>query len=169
MDFEQTKKLFESAKNGDTKAQNQIYLSYFDPVFRYIFVRVRHQQETEDLAQTVFLKFYGSLERFTLQKEPLAYLFTIARNTVIDYYRQNKIESIDCAESVAAADTTVGLETNNSLLGLLDHLEDRQRDCLILKFIQGYRTEEIAKIMRTTAANVRQIQCRALKRLRQLL
>ena len=165
MEPESLQLLFESAKNGNKDAQDRIYLSYFNPVFRYIFIRLRNQQDAEDLAQAVFLKFYQSLPRFSYQKDPLAYFFTIARNTVIDHIRKKKTEPIDYAENIPAT-PPISPQTRHDIVLLLNMLDEKHRDILILKFINGYRTEEIAQILQTSVDNVRQMQCRALKELR---
>ena len=166
MDLAQAKNLFESAKQGNPQAREQIFLSYFQPVFRYIFIRTRKRQDAEDLAQTVFLKFYQSLHNFSFQKEPLAYLFTIARNTLIDHLRKHRFEPIELAEQLNAPEP-LSEHAQFDLTEFLNELDERQKDCLILRFINGYRAEEIGKILNLSPNNVRQIQSRALKQLRQ--
>ena len=83
MDLAQAKNLFESAKQGNPKAREQIFLSYFQPVFRYIFIRTRQRQDTSQFnpAKQQAMgcnpaELHQSLQNFSYPKEPLAYLFT---------------------------------------------------------------------------------------------
>lgn len=83
--------IISQAKKGDKQAFEKLYKLYFVPVFRYVYLRVNDKQLTEDITQEVFMKVYTSLDSYTDQgKDPLAYFFTIARNKVIDFYRQKK-------------------------------------------------------------------------------
>ena len=85
------KQLMQLAKNGDTEAFGQLYELYFKPVYRYIYLRTKSKEEAEDLSQVVFIKIFKSIGGFQEQnKQPLAYFFTIARNTVIDHWRKKK-------------------------------------------------------------------------------
>lgn len=93
--------LMQLAKSGDAEAFGRLYELYFIPVFRYIYFRVKDKEETNDLTQTVFLKVFCSLPNFKGQnKSPLAYFFTVSRNTVIDHWRAKKEIRLDDPESV---------------------------------------------------------------------
>lgn len=76
------------AKEGDKSAFEQLYNEYFAPLNRYIIIRVGDVSEAEDLTQLVFIKFYKNLVNWQDKGyQPSAYLFTIARSVIADYYR----------------------------------------------------------------------------------
>lgn len=173
------KRLMQLAKEGDTEAFGRIYEIYFLPVFRYIYFRVQDRVEAEDLTQNVFLKIFNSIENFRVQdKSPLAYFFTVARNTVIDYWRKKKniAESDNTKRIVNMPDSQKDpkklleeREKEETVLEAIKHLTEDQQEVIVLKFIQGFSNKEISKILGKTEDAIRQIQCRALRVLREHL
>lgn len=166
--------LIRRAKDGDTKAFGRLYTIYFTPVFRYIYYRVRDKETTNDLTQTVFLKVLQSLKRYQEKnKSPLAYFFTVARNTVIDYWRKKKEISIDYSEKfleMSAADNQLEsvekTDVSQILHRAISQLTDTEQEVIVLKFINDLPNREIAELLKKTEEAVRQLQYRALKKLR---
>src|SRR3990172_3766788 len=78
------------AKSGDADAFARLYDAYVERVYRYIFFRVADDQTAEDLTSLVFLRVWEHLSRYRLDGSFLAWLYTIARNAVIDHYRTRK-------------------------------------------------------------------------------
>lgn len=164
------------AKEGNKEAFSDLYELYFVPVFRYIYHRVGSREEAEDLAQTVFLKVYNSIYRFEEKgKSPLAYFFTVARNTVIDHARKKKEITVDDLEQVSPGALNIEKDIHESIdreknLTLIkeamEDLTEEQREIVSLKFISGLSNMEIAEMIGKNEGAVRQLQCRALKALR---
>ncbi len=171
--------LMRLAKSGDTGAFGRLYKLYFIPVFRYIYFRVRNKEEANDLTQTVFLKVFSALPNFREQnKSPLAYFFTVARNTVIDHWRTKKEIRLDNPENVFEnfpdkANSSLEIiekeETAQAIRCAIQELTDIQREVIVLKFINDLPNKQIATLMGKTEEAVRQLQCRALRALRQTL
>src|SRR5689334_3625600 len=82
--------LLAKAKAGDQAALGEIYNLYFKKIFRFVFYRVGHKQAAEDLAEEVFLKAFTKLASVNEAGALEAWLYQIARNLVIDYYRQKR-------------------------------------------------------------------------------
>lgn len=82
--------LVSRAQHGDKDAFTLLYQEYVNPIYRYIYVRVgNHTEQSEDLTQEVFLKAIKYIERYRYNGKPfVSWLFQIAHNLVIDYYRQ---------------------------------------------------------------------------------
>lgn len=171
--------LVERAQRGDGSAFGKIYQSFFTPVFRYVYLRVKSRAQAEDLAQTVFLKAFQSLANFKERGRPiLAYLFTIARNSIIDHWRkEQRIDNEDPEETFKKIpDLEISLAEkldHKSTIALVKHAMERltpdQKEIVNLKFIAELSNKEISKIMGKSEEAVRQLQCRALKALRQNL
>jgi len=154
-----------------------IYENYFTPIYRYIYFRVKNRDDAEDLTQTVFLKAYKSIP--DLQKitdRPLAYFFTIARNTVIDHWRKKKDILIE--EDILDKIPTNNLnpqemaektEIETMIRRAIKQLTDDQQEVIILKFINELSNQEISKLLNKSEDAIRQLQCQALKALRQNL
>lgn len=147
------------------------YVSYYARVHKYFHYRLSDKQRADDLVQTVFLKVCTSLKRGVWDgKGDISYIFTIARNTLIDHFRHNKHVEITSDEVVEAIADTVSAS---------DAMEQREQHEMILSSMQGLSVHEakavshrffddmayctIAKKMNKTEASVRQIVHRGLK------
>jgi RNA polymerase sigma-70 factor, ECF subfamily len=161
--------LVNRAKSGDSEAFAQLYDAYVARVYRYIYFRVTDDAAAEDLTSQVFLKAWESLDRYEMRSSPfVAWLYTIARNLVIDYYRTKK-ESIPIEEVHGLTHHETPAEEVESRFDLqamrdaLQFLTDDQQQVLILKFIAGLPNENIARIMNKREGAVRALQMRALQ------
>src|SRR3989338_277965 len=111
--------LMERAQNGDTLAFGELYNAYFTKVFRYIYVRVKNKVEAEDLTHNVFLKVFESASKFkNVGISPLAYFFTVARNTVINAWRKKK--------EYLFAEPEVAFENIVSTENLVENIEKKE-------------------------------------------
>lgn len=173
-----TKKLIDLAKSGDKEAFGALYSEFYVPVFRYIYLRVNNREEVEDLTQTVFLKVYQSIGNYqSTDADPLAYFFTVSRNTVIDFYRRKKSVSLEGNEQALEIpdlrndpeEDFAKKESHNMIMSALTALPEDQQEVIILKFIEELSNSEIAKILNKNEPAIRQIQHRALKSLRLIL
>ena len=156
-----------------------IYKSYYKRVFKYICYRIDDQHMAEDLCSQVFEKVvekYGSFSRNNMTLD--GWIFAIARNTITDYYRNNKRRGfhfsldyiIDMVCSKPSPDDMVLLEENNSyLFRALAHLKERDRSIISLKYGAELKNNEIAKLMGLSESNVSVILCRSLKKLQKNL
>lgn len=173
------RELIVKAKDGDRGAFSAIYEECFTPIFRYIYLRVKNRTEAEDLAQTVFLKAFQSLPGFREQGRPfLAYLFTIARNAVIDFWRVNKKNAVDDPDQALLVtadpkgDPVSRIDEKHAaemVKQTMKNLTPDQEEVLSLKFMSELSYQEIAKIIGKSEEAVRQLQCRGLKALRKHL
>lgn len=160
------------AKAGDAEAFGHLYEAYLDRIYRYIYFRVTDEQTAEDLISQVFTKAWENLDRYQPSGRPfIAWLYTIAHNTVIDHYRTRKdtvaIENtLSLASDAPGPDEQVELhfETDN-LRGALLTLTPEQQQVVVLKFIAGMTTDEIAAQLHKSAGAIRALQMRALQAL----
>ncbi|MFC0273512.1 RNA polymerase sigma factor [Metabacillus herbersteinensis] len=65
-----------------------LYQQYHSEIFRYLFKRVRHKETAQDLAQETFLKAFNGLASFKGQSSVKTWLYTIAHNSFINWYRK---------------------------------------------------------------------------------
>jgi RNA polymerase sigma-70 factor (ECF subfamily) len=169
--------LIQLAKQGDEEAFNQLYQLYLTPIYRYLYLRLKHKQQAEDLTQAVFVKIYQSLDKITDFSKPLAYFFTIARNTLIDYYRTHKAINLDDEKVLLnIPDSKVGPHARaekqddiKALTRLIGLLSPDQQEIIILKFINDLTNKEIAALINKSEEAIRQLQSRAIKSLKNML
>lgn len=171
-----SKELIEKAKSGDNEAFGKLYELFYLPVFRYIYFRINKKEDTQDLVQIVFLKVYQSIESYEERgKEPLAYFFTVARNTVIDYLRKKGNLSLNENVEVEGRerDNPEKLVQDNEQKKFVDEaiqtLNEDQKEVILLKFMGDLSNSEIAKQIGKSEDAIRQIQHRALKMLKKKL
>ena len=164
--------LLKRAKAGDKEAYAAVYRQWYLPVFRYLARRIKSSQTAEDITQSVFLKVYAAKTSFTDQNiSPLAYFFTVARHCLADHWaKEGRVTKVALGEAEELADQTNLAETlaNKDMVEkALAILTPEQREVIQFKFFKGLETDDIARRLNKSATAIRQIQCRALKTLRQ--
>lgn len=175
MTVQEAQAYFQAAKANEPGAFESLYSGLFTPLYRYIILSVRHRETAEDLTQNLFIKAL-SLSEKGAEIEFLPYLYQMARNSIIDYYRQKKDLLPDTPVEEAFRDRPSANPSPNDALEAADRLQelsvalatldDREREIITLRFFSELSHRETASVTGLSEANVRQIQSRALKRLR---
>jgi RNA polymerase sigma-70 factor (ECF subfamily) len=167
--------LLERAIRGDTKAFGMLYTRYLEDIHRYIYYKVTNRYEAEDLTETVFLKAWDALPRFKSGKVNFrAWLYRIAHNTVIDFYRTDRssvdITAMQMRDNHPSLDEQIQIQDeNNELNNAIRALESNLKQVIIYRFLNGMSHAETAQVMDLKEGNVRVLQMRALQKLRRLL
>jgi len=175
-------RLLEKAQSGDEEAFALLYEDFYTPIFRFVLKKVSDVDLAEDLTQTVFMKAWKADNGLAKNHpSPLAYFYTVARNLVTDHYRKKKtvlLEGSDEEEDKLQAlpseepDPQELLETAEAqtfVKNLLGGIKTEYREVLDLKFLKGYSNAEVAEKLGKTEMNIRQIQVRALRKLKSQL
>ena len=153
------------------KSQNeQIYNDFHDKVYGYIVSKINHKQNAEDLTSEVFVKVYEKLDSFDKSKASLStWIYTITRNTLIDYYRTRKVlgEIPDELESLTTVeDNVINEEMLETFANALESLDERERDIIVLRYYSGKTLKEIAEGLQISYAYVKILQNKAFEQLR---
>ncbi len=171
IDADRLVQLINAAKNGDEDCLARVASFVYSRVYRYIFYRVHHREDAEDLTSEVILKIMRALP--AQHGNFLAWVYKIAANTVIDFYRRRGHDSVvsisDLASDIAdkAAPFSDRVLTQENLRKAMSDITEDQKRVVILRFIEGYNNEEVAKIMGKSVGAVKVLQFRALKSLRE--
>lgn len=156
----------------------QIYEAYYKRVFKYICYRIDDQHMAEELCSEVFEKIIAKYDSFSGNKMTLeSWVFTIARNTITDYYRKKNQRVhfsldyiMDLVSSKPSPDELILTEENNAyLFQALAHLSGRDRSVVSLKYGAELKNTEIAELMGLSESNVSVILCRSLRKLKKIL
>jgi RNA polymerase sigma-70 factor (ECF subfamily) len=162
--------LVRQAQSGDAEAFTRLYDGYVERIYRYVYFRVSDDTATEDLVSQVFLKAWQNLDRYKIGTAPfIAWLYTIARNLVIDHYRSKRElvpleEAATLPADMQSPDDEAQLRFDlEAMRDALQSLSGDQKQVLILKYIAGLPNETIAKIMNKQEGTVRGLQMRGLQ------
>jgi RNA polymerase sigma-70 factor (ECF subfamily) len=168
--------IVQRARNGDSDAFGRLYEKSLDRVYRYIYFRVTDDDIAEDLTSKVFLKAWENLPRFKAGSSPfIAWLYTIAHNAVIDYYRtKRQTAPLDEITSLPSTDPLPDeqydrLFAARALRESLQQLTGLQRDVVTMKLIDGMNTQEIATRLHKSCGAIRALQMRGLQALAKIL
>ena len=167
------------AASGDALAFGILYDRHVSAVYRYVFYRVRNEAEAEDVTSDVFMRALRAIPRYEPRQAFLAWLYRIARNAVIDRSRRHAARTQVSFEDALAhpmADQTV--DPNAGLLAgsdagvvraAMQQLTPLQQEVLVLRYVEGYDTKTISKLVGKRDGAVRGIEFRALHALRALI
>jgi RNA polymerase sigma-70 factor (ECF subfamily) len=170
--------LIQQAIAGNKEAFGRLYEMYAGQIFNYLFYRTGEYQAAMDMMETVFLRAWENLPDFGTKGRGLnlrAWLYRMAHNAMVDYHRSNKAE-VDL-EAIAelpnkmphAAKLVEMAETQEYLMNWLEELDEVSRQVLVLRFYAEMSPKEVSQIMDISEGNVRVIQYRALKKMRDLI
>jgi RNA polymerase sigma-70 factor, ECF subfamily len=170
--------LVELARKGDADAFGMLYDHYQASVYRFLFYRTRSSTLAEDLTSETFFRALRSMTNFRWQgKDFGAWLMTIARNLATDHFKAGRTRLEMTTEDMGQHDdATEGPEsqvlaslTNEMLLNALTQLPDEQRDCLVMRFLQGMSISETASVLERSDGAVKQLQLRGVRNLAKLM
>ncbi len=169
-------KTLKKAQEGDLSAVEEVCSATWEPLYRFIYMRVQNREEAEDITQETYVKSLSNLHKYDFEPENFSnFLKTVALNVLKDRWRKNKrrkeIEFIDEIRfSEAAFNDTSETSTNRLLIEkALNNLSEEQRNIIVLRIVKGYSVAETAQMTGKSPANVRVIQYRALKELASIL
>lgn len=169
------RELVDRAVRGDAEAFGGLYDLYADDLYRYFHAHLGSYHDAEDLVSRTFIRAWRGIGGFKWKGKPFeAWLFTLARNQLIDFHRERRSNVIALDES--RADGRPGPESlalaeasARETRAALQKLTDEQRQVLVLKFFMDRDNHEIAAIMGKREGTVRAMQMRALQALRRHL
>lgn len=172
------RELVDRAKAGEADAQGALFDQYWPKIVRYTYVHCGNQQDAEDLASDVFLRMVEAIERFQWRDGVpfTAWLFRIARNQVASHYRRR---SVTVALVEGGANEPSSSDNPQQLAELhvaLDEvyrialqLPQAQQEVVWLRFAADLSLADTARILSKKENNIKQLQHKAIARIRELL
>jgi RNA polymerase sigma-70 factor, ECF subfamily len=154
------------------KEFSKIYDSYVGKIYRFIFLKVSSQEIAQDLSSETFTKGW---ERFksTSIDNPQAFLYRIARNLVIDHYRQKgrtqyvQIDDLPIVDPAQNIEDKVIIESDIEQIRVeLADMKDDYQNVIIWHYLDDLPIKEVAKLMDRSEDATRVLLCRALDSLK---
>ena len=151
----------------------QFYDEYINKIFNFIYYKTHHKETAEDLTSETFIKALDKLDMFNENKGSFStWLYRIARNTVIDFYRTKKdnINIDDVWDLSTDEDVLRDLDTAKKLEDIkkyLKILKSEQREIVILRVWEEMSYREISKVMGKSEASCKMAFSRTIKVLKE--
>jgi RNA polymerase sigma-70 factor (ECF subfamily) len=168
--------LIAQAKAGQIEAFGELYQRYLEPIYRYVRIRVAEDSIAEDLTELVFLRAFEALDRYKERGKPFsAFLYQVARNLLVDHYRQQKKEvPLEAADHMVATESTadehvIRGERIEMLQRALADLRADYQEVIRLRVILALPTATVAEWMGRSEGAVRVLLHRALSAMRERL
>lgn len=165
--------------NNDKKQFEKFYNDNFEKIYRFVFFRTnKHRELAEDLVSEIFMKALKNFDSFDENISHSAWIFTIAKNHLANYWRDNKPTASlpDEADEDANPDKFwYRQSTNDSQIQedkldvekILSNLSEKEKQIVTFHYILGYNYAEIGEMLDQSPGNAKVIAHRALKKLKQ--
>ena len=170
----QEKVAFLKLKSGNTEAYGYFYDKYVKKVYSFVLFKVSDKEVAQDLTQDIFLKTWQHIVDKKELKSFQAFIFRVARNSVIDHYRLSKKKTIaiDKIPEIEDLKTDINESLDKSidmtkLLHNIYQLKPEYQEVLLLHYVQDLAIDDIAEILQKKKNNIRVIIHRALKKLKE--
>jgi len=164
--------LVKKCQKGNSEEFGNLYEMYLGKIYRFVYYKTMCKQVAEDLVSKTFLKAFENIGQFDADKGSFsAWIYRIARNNVIDYYRTRKqdVDISDIWDLKAGENIEVDVENQEKIDELKEsirELKPEQREILMLRIWDDLSYGEIADITGKTKENCRVIFSRTIRGLR---
>ncbi len=150
---------------------DRIYKKYSKYIFRYSCRFLSGKEDAENIVHDTFIAFMNAGDRFDAEKDPLPYLYTIARNRCISMLRRRAVESRQDYISLVAAEyepplNISGIDIRNMLRKALGHMSPKVRETFVMSRYQGMTNKEIAQSLGISERGVEERMKKAMLELR---
>lgn len=158
---------FNSTTN--TAAFDKLYADHIEAIYNFLFYKTLNRETAADLTQEVFLKAWRGLEK-TNVKNPKAWLYTISRHAIADYYQRLKPQANiddfwDLADSTDLLEKLDKKLAGEKVVNALKSLSSTDRDLVIMRFWLDLPFAEIAAHLEKKEGAVKMACARALKKI----
>jgi len=168
--------LINACRQGNTKAQFEIYKLYYKAMYNSCLRILNHTQEAEDVMQEAFLSAFDKIDSYKGEVSFGAWLKRIVVNRALDFLKKNKIDSLPLDEKLNQLseeenqNETLEIESSvEEIKKAIKQLPNGYRIVLTLYLIEAYDHEEIGEILNISASTSRSQYNRAKKKLIQIL
>ena len=179
--------ILKRALSGKEEAFSEIYDFYVIRIFRFIYLKTSSKETAEDLASEVFLRYWKrikkgmkdkSLSETVVNDKIGSFLYKIARNLIIDFYRKKKILTVEIDSDIKnkirdqKQDILAYINAKQEVEEIMDALgkiKGEYREIIILRYIEDLSLAEIAEITGKSSGSLRVLSHRAIKALKSVM
>ena len=163
--------LINQAKSGDDQAYDKLLNKYRNSVYNLVYRMVRDIQEAEDLTQEAFIKAFNSLAQFNEEYAFSTWLYKIATNNCIDFFRKRKLQTLSLDKPIQYKDSEIhheipdpelnpeknilATERSSLIREAIETLPEKYYTAIILRHTEEKSYEEIAEILHLPIGTVK--------------
>ncbi len=145
-------KLFKQFIEGDKNAINELYSQYSKRLYRFAFGYLKTESDAQDIVQEVFVRLWNNRDKLKKDSNIEAYIFTIAKNTIISVFRK-KISEKEFLEDLKfkvvknSSDTEVQVDysiLSEKVKSTIDQLPPQRKKIYLLSKEKGLTNQKIA-------------------------
>ena len=154
------------------KASEKVWQEYHSRLRGFIKSRIADDTATDDILQNVFVKMYTGLASLKDATKLQSWLYQIARNAIIDYFRSQKPTG-EFPDQLQQPETDPGekvtQELADCLQAMIQRLPDTYREAVILSELQGLTQKEVAEMQGTSFSGAKSRIQRGRAQLKEML
>jgi len=150
---------------GDEESLEILIKRYLKPIYSFSFRFVGDSQEAEDITQEVFVKVWRNLKKFDKNKKFKTWIFTIAKNTCLDWQKKKKTLPLFFAENIEDPSPIL----NEPLDRILERISPKYRMVLFLRYNDHFTFREIAESLGESIDTIKTRHRRGIATLKKLL
>ena len=159
---------------------SKIYDDYIEKIYRFVYLKVNSQEAAEDITSKVFMRGWEAYQKqirnskFEIRNSS-AFLYQIARNAVVDYYRERgrtKTVSVDSNivdPGTNAQDLAILSADVNNVKRAISKLKKEHQDIIIWHYLEDMPVSKIAELLGKPVGTARVMLHRALKDLKSIV
>jgi RNA polymerase sigma-70 factor, ECF subfamily len=170
--YKQDQELIKRLLNKDRQAAREFYLMYAQRLIKYVKTKIQDQNDAEEIVQDVLYIFLDNLDNFNGNSSINTYLYSVASNKIIDFYRKKKIKKILFSQLSPIVNVLTDEKHNpeqildktylkQKIKSTLDKMTPRYAKILWLKYVEGRSVAEIAQILKITFSAAESLLLRA--------
>ncbi|MCR5650702.1 MAG: sigma-70 family RNA polymerase sigma factor [Lachnospiraceae bacterium] len=162
--------------HNDRLTFEELYENYYDKVFNFVYMRILHREDAEDITEETFMKAMAAYERYDASKASyITWLCTIAKNSMLDNIRKSrkgKIISFDGTWDIGEEDPElmrIEDDTERRLYRIFEKLKPEERELLSMRYKMEMEYQEIGNVLgiepRTAAKRIERLlkKCREIE------
>ena len=163
--------LINQAKSGDDQAYDKLLNKYRNSVYNLVYRMVRDVEEAEDLTQEAFIKAFNSLAQFNEEYAFSTWLYKIATNNCIDFFRKRKLQTLSLDKPIQYKDSEIhheipdpelnpeknilATERSSIIREAIETLPEKYYTAIVLRHTEEKSYEEIAEILHLPIGTVK--------------
>lgn len=168
-------KILESLKDGDHKAFETVFITYYNKTKTFIYGYLKSESDAEELTEDLFVGLWENREKINTSKSFNSYLHTVARNTAINFLKHKYVQDtyLNTVQNIAYSSTSeeelIAKELGLLIDDIVDKMPEQRKQIYILSRNEGLNNTEIAEKLNTTKRNVESQLSLALKEIRKAI